>query len=114
VQPGFLCEAFPAAQLWEWRLPRQGYNGMKEQEVAIRGKIVNGMKDLVNFGNFESTARKCADALDAVLAAFAPIAVSNGTLADWCVEASSVAAEGRIAIHRRRDSHSPSTAAKAG
>ena len=84
VEASFVCEAFPAAQLEEWRCDRDGYNGVtplaKQRRMAIVNWLVAELKLSVT-----KDQRKCmvssADALDAVICAFAPRAVALNSLA---------------------------------
>ena len=73
---GILCEAFPAAQLRHWGLPHQGYSGPAAPNV--REVILAGLRKriCINSTNADAIA-KCADALDAVIAVFAAIAVAD-------------------------------------
>lgn len=74
---GFLVEAFPAAQLQQWTLNHRGYNG--DKGAATRRKIVHKLRERVDFRYFEGLVLRSADALDAVLSAFAAMAVATGT-----------------------------------
>jgi predicted nuclease with RNAse H fold len=95
--PSLLVEAFPAAQLRAWGLPHQGY-GKTIEGAPNRGAIVEHLKTRLHLGRFEPEMRGSADALDAVLCAFAAIAVTEGKLLDEPGEASQK--EGWIAVHR--------------
>lgn len=92
---GMLVEAFPAAQLRQWGLEYQGYNGEKGRDTRCR--IVEMLAGRISFGEYEATVRASADALDAVLAGFAGIAASCGMTPpggeDWPAD------EGRISVH---------------
>jgi Protein of unknown function (DUF429) len=68
---GMLVEAFPAARLRQWCMEHQGYNGPEGADP--RSRIVDGLPGRVSFGKHETAVRESADALDAVLAAFAGI-----------------------------------------
>lgn len=73
---GLLVEAFPAAQLLSWNLPHRGYG--KPEQHGVRERILAGLAERLEF-----TAAQRAlllgfpDALDAVIAAFAAIAVGR-------------------------------------
>jgi hypothetical protein len=97
-KPGLLVEAFPMAQLYHWNLPHIEYNGQRIKEAKVREKIVSGILSYLNLGDFSTVLKESADALDAVLCAFAAIAVVKRKIAiyplvDDC-------AEGWIAIHK--------------
>ena len=95
--PGLLAEAFPAAQLKHWNLPFQRYNDPDEVGAANRKMIVSFLEDRrLEIGEFKPLLLSSADALDAVLCAFAAKAVSNGQLA---TKAEANDAEGDIAVH---------------
>ena len=99
--PGFLVEACPAAQLRKWNLDHQRYNGT--DGAPVRGRIVEALKGRIDFGRFEAVVRGSADALDAVLAAFAPMAVWNRTAVmpeNATVSDGPIDKEGWIAVHR--------------
>ena len=72
---GTLVEAFPAAQLRQWCLDHQGYGSPKGGDV--RNRIVDHLSSRIEFGACETRVRQFPDALDAVLAAFAAIAVNK-------------------------------------
>ncbi len=95
---GMLVEAFPAAQLRAWGLPHANYSSPEDRKP--RGTIIAHLEDKRQV-MIDPTARKrmlaSADALDAVLAAFAARAAANRTLArekpaNWKIE-------GAIAVH---------------
>jgi hypothetical protein len=92
---GFLVEAFPAAQLATWSLPFTGYGGVAGSEV--RRELVEGLERLVELGAARARLLESADALDAVLAAFAGRAVLRGLLVD--PPRPIAAREGWIAVH---------------
>jgi hypothetical protein len=94
---GCLAEAFPAAQLRQWGLPHQKYNG--PDGAANRAAIVRAVSERLDFGPFRDDCLRSADALDAVLAAFGAIAVTTGTLAAP-VPDDADPSEGWIAVHR--------------
>lgn len=95
--PSLLVEAFPAAQLSAWELPHQNY-GKTIEGAPNRGAIVEHLKTRLHLGRFEPEMRGSADALDAVLCAFAAMAVTEGRLLDEPGEASQK--EGWIAVHQ--------------
>jgi hypothetical protein len=75
-QPGILCEAFPAAQLHHWGLPCTKYSGFAGQ--STRERIFNGIRNrLVVNAHHAETILRSADALDAVVATFAAVAVAK-------------------------------------
>ena len=76
--PGMLVEAFPAAQLRCLDLPYVAYG--KPEQFAARERILTGLTGLIEFASSDRTVMiKSADALDAVVAAFAAIAAfQNG------------------------------------
>ena len=81
-QTGILVEAFPAAQLRQWSLPHQRYSGSGATDV--RDLIIAGLcKRLRMSSTYLQLVVQCADALDAVIAAFAAMAVATGTVADF-------------------------------
>ena len=97
--PGLLVEAFPAVQLRQWGMPRQRYNGDQEGQHRMRNTILGGLRNRIELGQFEREMLCSADALDAVLCAFAAIAVSTDNLAtEPDPECSKL--EGWIAIHK--------------
>lgn len=96
-----VAEAFPAAQLREWGLPHQGYNGQKKDAPAVRVRIVEGVCErfpALDLGEYRATIEDDADALDALLCAFSARAVSEGRLASLPGEQAE--SEGWIAVHR--------------
>ena len=95
--PGLLAEAFPAAQLKHWKLPFQRYNDQDEIGTANREKIVAFLESRwLEIGEFKQKLLDSADAIDAVLCAFAAKAVSQGELA---AQAEAFDDEGQIAVH---------------
>jgi predicted nuclease with RNAse H fold len=91
-----LAEAFPAAQLRHWRLPHQAYNRSTEKELAVRRSIVLALSERIELEHFGDKLEQCADALDAVVCAFAANAVGAGHALSYAEDA--VAAEGLIAV----------------
>ena len=78
-QPGILCEAFPAAQLQHWRLPHRGYSG--SEGANVRASILAGLDERVRMSSAHAQiAAENPDALDAIIAVFAAIAVADGTV----------------------------------
>jgi hypothetical protein len=95
--PGLLAEAFPAAQLKHWKLPFQRYNHQDELGTANRKTIVAFLESRwLELGEFKQKLLDSADAIDAVLCAFAAKAVSEGELA---TQAEVFDDEGQIAVH---------------
>jgi hypothetical protein len=95
-----LVEAFPAAQLWHWELPHQKYNGHDQAARERREQIAGELEGRVAIPD-DKMARiihESADALDAVLCAFAAIAVTRGRVAYPPEPASEQ--EGWISVHR--------------
>ncbi len=93
--PGMLVEAFPAAQLRAWGLAHQGYNGDTAAAKKARAAIVVHLAGKVDLGAHVAAVRGNADALDALLCAFAARAAWNGTTPTPGVLAS---IEGEIAV----------------
>ena len=99
---GLLVEAFPAAQLRHWGMDYRKYDGSKDEAVAIRANVVGLLLEKTKIQVADSSLiekmRGSADALDAVLCAFAAIAVSTDRIV---FSASSMAPddEGQIAVH---------------
>ena len=93
-----LVEAFPAAQLKTWGLPCQQYNGRDAQARANRQAIIEDLEQRLLLGEFRPRLLDSADALDAVVAAFAAIAVTMNLLAG--VPGAEAGREGWIAVHR--------------
>lgn len=79
--PGLLVEAFPAAQLCEWKMPYQGYGKDDATASSTRKALVSRLSNRISLGSFEGKLEKSADALDAMLCAFAAFAVTNDNLA---------------------------------
>jgi len=94
---GLLVEAFPMAQLYRWNLPHEGYNGRGDHAFKVREKIISGILPLIDLGEFQAALIENADALDAVICAFAPIAVNTGKIAVFPDKVAIL--EGWIAIH---------------
>ena len=100
-KPGILVEAFPAAQLCCWGLNCQGYNGKEEANQRARKVILDKLADWIEIPNkFNIKMQTSADALDAVICAFAAIAVSKNQLQEDAMQAKKIQlAEGQIAVH---------------
>jgi predicted nuclease with RNAse H fold len=78
-QPGILVEAFPAAQLSQWSLPHKGYSGLAGR--GTRECIVAKLRSRLHFdADMEALMIATPDALDAVIATFAAMAVAKGTV----------------------------------
>jgi Protein of unknown function (DUF429) len=76
LQAGILTEAFPAAQLRRWGLPHQGYSG--PHAANVRELIVTGLRERIRVSSLHADfITNNADALDAVIAVFAAIAVAK-------------------------------------
>lgn len=99
---GLLVEAYPAAQLRYWGLPSGGYDhGAGDPARArIRAMIVEALGRRIEMGRFEEAMRENADALDAVVCAFAGLAVTADELG-VPVEPQAARTEGWIAVCRR-------------
>jgi hypothetical protein len=98
AQTGLLVEAFPAAQLKAWNLPSHGYNGAAASARRTRLSISRGLAKRIALPDpHRATLLESADALDAVLCAFAGIAVTRHTLAREPSGAAPI--EGWIAVH---------------
>jgi hypothetical protein len=78
---GTLVEAFPMAQLRQWNLDYESYS----QGGDVRNRIIDRLSSRIEFGACETLARQCPDALDAILAAFAAIAVNTEAVV-WPVD----------------------------
>ena len=79
MQHGLLAEAFPAAQVRQWGLPHQGYSRLSA--VKVRAAIMNSLRKRIDLTSAQvDTALNCADALDAIVAVFAAIAVCYRTV----------------------------------
>jgi hypothetical protein len=85
------------AQLCHWGLAYQKYSGSDAMALNTRETIITALRSRIHLSNFEEILRGSADALDAVLCAFAAIAVINGNLA--VSPGPTAASEGCIAIH---------------
>lgn len=105
-QNGLLVEAFPAAQLTEWGVPSAGYS--KAEGAEARRHIVRHLMTLLNLSEHRQTLEEHEDALDAVIAAFAAIAVTENRLA--VPPGEEARAEGWIAVHHNsKSAAAPST-----
>lgn len=94
---GMLVEAFPAGQLHHWGMDYQGYNGLEISSREARRRSVSRLAQLIDVTSFEGILESSADALDAVLCAFAAIAVTEKRVAD--APGPSAVSEGWIAVH---------------
>lgn len=91
-------EAFPAAQLRHWKIQHDGYNGNDYKASSTRRELVQFVSARITLDDpFREKLEASADALDAVLCAFAAIAVTTGKLPDWL--SGPLDSEGRIAVH---------------
>jgi hypothetical protein len=90
---GILCEAFPAAQLSQWKLPHRAYS--RTDQFQARLQIINRIKEKASItANDERKLMDNVDALDAVLAAFAAVAVAK----DQALPSTAAGPEGLIAV----------------
>ena len=93
-----LAEAFPAAQLCHWQLPHTGYS--RQVSTPVRERIILWLERERGLSLKARERGKCldfADALDAVICAYAAAAVANGK-PEIGSEGTSVT-EGLTAIH---------------
>jgi len=95
---GLLAEAFPAAQLRHWRLLHQGYGGTTEAETATRASIVSSISARIDLASSRPILEQSADALDAVVCAFAATAVVADRALSYAK--TNVTTEGLIAVQR--------------
>ncbi len=96
--PGLLAEAFPAAQLLQWKLPFQRYNNSDEISASNRSKVVSFLENRrLEIGEFKPLLLSSADALDSVLCTFAAKAVWNR---QSVADVAAVDEEGEIAVHQ--------------
>ena len=96
--PGLLVEAFPAAQLFHWKLPHQKYNGNEDVARSNRQQITDFLSRRIQIDlAMRQMMKDSADALDAVICAIAGIAVTSGQ----ALRPPTVPplAEGLIAVH---------------
>jgi len=96
-----LCEAFPAAQLKNWRLSHQKYNGHSPEARKVRVLTVEALAAEHGLVLDAAGRQKCldsADALDAVVCAFSAAAVVGRELLPPHGDA--VPSDGWIAVHR--------------
>jgi hypothetical protein len=92
---GLIVEAFPAAQLKAWDIEAPGYSA--EGGGRARQEIVRALADRVELAHYRETLEEHADALDATLAAFAAVAVTEGRLFE--APGPTAPVEGWIAVH---------------
>ena len=96
-RPGLLVEAFPAAQLCHWGLPHDRYNG--PAHLKRRRQLIHELEKRLGLpSRFRKAMLASADALDAVICAFAARAVSCGALARL-PPTNAPADEGWISVH---------------
>jgi hypothetical protein len=93
-----MVEAFPAAQLQRWRLPFTQYDGNGTDAVATRMTILASIAPRITLGAFQPVLAGSADALDALVAAFAAIAVMRGAIGHPVAPIPAMT-EGWIAVH---------------
>src|SRR5262249_48845929 len=95
-----LIEAFPAAQLRQWRLLHTRYNGADHSAIQCRNQIherLRTQRDLnMNYQHWNACL-KSAHALDAVICPYAAADVANKNLQVEVAERSQT--EGLIAVH---------------
>jgi hypothetical protein len=73
---GILAEAFPAAQLRQWGLPFFGYS--HPQAEPVRAKIIAHLNERIEItADLSAIALRCTDALDAIIALFAGLAIDR-------------------------------------
>ena len=95
--PGLLAEAFPAARLKHWKLPFQRYNDPDKSELQTGKRSLPSLESRwLELGEFKQKLLESADAIDAVLCAFAAKAVTSDELA---TQAKAFDDEGQIAVH---------------
>jgi hypothetical protein len=94
---GIVAEAFPAAELKTWLLPHQQYSDSIETSISNRQQITEALKQRVVLGHFGSQILCSADALDAVLCAFAAIAITRDKFSP--IPSEYPRQEGWIAVH---------------
>ena len=87
------------AQLFQWGLPHVAYNGKGSKAVDTRAEITAALEERIRMGSFRPLVEESADALDAVLCAFAAVAVGEGKVAVPPVPGENE--EGWIAVGRR-------------
>lgn len=93
-----LVEAFPAAQLCVWGLPRSGYHRDRDGDRDRRRQILEGLQKHIDIpAKLSDRAELNADALDAIVCALAAIAVDRDEVkSPPCGPPD----EGWIAVHR--------------
>lgn len=93
---GLLVEAFPAAQLYHWNLPHNRYNG--EIHQGMRVCLVSEISHrLLLLTRYHELMLESADALDAVLCAFAARAAAREEAGP--LDGMDCQDEGWIAVH---------------
>jgi hypothetical protein len=96
ARPGLLVEAFPAGQLRHSGLPHRRYAGDADLDRANRARIVEALRRRIDLDDDKVLLlQRNADALDAVIAALAAVAVDAGMV----VPPPSHNDEGWIAVH---------------
>jgi hypothetical protein len=99
TERGLIVEAFPAGQLNIWRLPNQKYTGKDDPSKQVRMHIITGLKNRINIPiEFIDKMKNSADAIDAVICAFAAIAVSDNKI-EIKPEYPASSLEGWISVH---------------
>jgi Protein of unknown function (DUF429) len=103
IGPGLLVEAFPAAQLRQWELPHQKYSRETDTEGAKnRRSIVSKLANRIDLRDFRGKLEQSADALDAVISAFAAVAVIGDHRLCYLENADEQEQEGLIAVDCER------------
>jgi len=98
---GLLVEAFPAAQLCHWGMKFQKYDGEEPNACTIRKSLVDSLSEKIEIPEIAlEKMKRSADALDAVVCAFAAIAVSTGRVAPM-PSSTEPDDEGQIAVHNK-------------
>ncbi len=98
-----LVEAFPAAQLREWHLPYERYNGNSGYAAEVRDQMLSGILSRwpnLDSNGYRETFLSTADAIDSLICTFAAVAVSDNQLA--LRPDGEYLEEGWIAVHRRQ------------
>jgi hypothetical protein len=90
---GIIVEAFPAAQIAQWGWPRLSYT----KDLNMRGELISRLgRRVAILPGLRTSLESPADAVDAVISAFAGIAVIDGCVAS--IPSSEANLEGWIAV----------------
>jgi len=96
---GILIEAFPAAQLYHWGIASQKYDGEQKEASDTREMLIDQMTGKIQLPrHLKDKMKQSADALDAVVCAFAAIAVSTDRVVPF-LGSIKPDDEGHIAVH---------------